>query len=213
MQLLLQDLTGQRVRPCLRCIPLFSIGRVGRQRASQTVFSIRLRRQYEHNVTLTRMDLSAVLWPEVPRGFAYILFDAFKEPVEKGGAPAASSTKYAPPVIDERRRSSLPANIFSSAANASDGRNPRSKASPAAAVRLLSGSGGDSDSSPAVAAERVGQVEARLDRLEMKITAANLEMKLQLDAVLRAVKKDNAGQEGARARPQPIELPGQPTAG
>ena len=64
-------------------LPLFSIDRVGRQRASQTVISIHLRRQYEHNVTLTRMDLSAVLWPEVPRGFAYILFDAFKEPVEK----------------------------------------------------------------------------------------------------------------------------------
>eukprot|EP01046_Picozoa_sp_COSAG06_P055075 COSAG06_NODE_10006_length_1771_cov_1.499402_1_plen_90_part_10 len=35
---------------------------------------------FEHNVTLDRMDLSGLLWPDVPRGFTYMLFDAFKQP-------------------------------------------------------------------------------------------------------------------------------------
>ena len=47
--------------------------------------------EYEHNIMFDRMDLSSVLWPEVPRGFAYILFDAFKQPLSEGSIKRKAS--------------------------------------------------------------------------------------------------------------------------
>ena len=169
---------------------------------------------FEHNVTLDRMDLSGLLWPDVPRGFTYMLFDAFKQPLYAGDVRGGSGSFKDPKSsaagshslsAGAMRRASLPANLFSAAAATADGhegasQGGASRASPGAAASILRGSGdggGGGGGGGGTTARQIRAVERRLDGLEGK-----------LDAVLEALGAAPPDGGRARTRPEPLLVPG-----
>lgn len=148
---------------------------------------------YEHNVTLDRMDFSILLWPDVPRGLAYILFDAFKQPLDdgdmRGGDGSVQARKPSPDTrqnsLGSARRASLPACFEPTLSTRPHGRN----GSAANAVSILRNGNGNRGANvdPDATQQQFQALERRLDGLECK-----------LDAVLNELRATN---DHARTRP------------
>ena len=133
---------------------------------------------YEHNVVLDRMDLSSLLWQaNVPKGFAYILFDAFKQPFDdghvRGGDNSFKIRKITGLQRSSARRASLPASLepVLSAAKSLEC-NRASAASVAASMR--DGSRRDVGAEPAQRQFEV--LERRLDGMELKLDKQDLKV-------------------------------------
>ncbi len=132
---------------------------------------------YEHNVVLDRMDLSSLLWQAgVPKGFAYILFDAFKQPFDDGNVRGGDgSFKIRKPKTGfqrsgpgSARRASLPACLepILSEAKSLD-YNRASAANVAASMRDRSRQNLDTEP----AQRQFQALERRMDGVELKLDA------------------------------------------
>ena len=133
---------------------------------------------YEHNVVLDRMDLSILLWREgVPKGFAYILFDAFKQPFDnrndngnvRGGYESFNirkpNTGFQRSSPSSARRASLPLSL--------EPINRPSAANVAASLR--DGSRRNRGAEPEE--RRFQALERRLDSVELKLDAVLEELR------------------------------------
>lgn len=146
---------------------------------------------YEHNVVLDRMDLSILLWRAgVPKGFAYILFDAFKQPFDDGDVRSGDAsfkmrsiqkpnTGFQRSGPSSARRASLPPSLepILSAANRLDDSYSRASAAHVAASMnsLRDGSRRSRGTEPT---ERQFQaLERRLNGVELKLDAVLEELR------------------------------------